>query len=308
MARSYVIRRRIYHDIQEPPFLEPEALEASKNRIKLNLFYIDLAILILSGAAGYFLAGRTLNPIKEMVDEQNRFITDSSHELRTPLTSLKTTIEVSLRDKNLTLKDSKRLLESNLEEVNNLEELSNDLLRLSRASKPRTALDFEEIYLEEIVKGTVKKVSPLAKSKNIKLEENVINDPFFGSKSDITELLVILLDNAIKYSPQGSKVTLRAKRSDGQVKIELEDQGIGIAEAELPHIFDRFYRVDTSRTKSKIDGFGLGLSIAKKIVEEHHGKIEVKSQLGKGSTFIIWLPTEKSQAKEGSKRFLSLLR
>lgn len=270
----------------EPPPLDLQLLNEEKNRIKLILVFIDVAIFVLAGGAGYFLAGRTLKPIQEMVDEQNRFITDASHELRTPLTALRSEIEVNLRDKNLSLKDAKALLHSNLEEVGNLQVLSDSLLQLTQFH-----FQFETLSLADIIDEAVKKVIPLAKAKQITIEPTRSSSQVKGDKQTLTQLFVIILDNAIKYSPEGKSIRITAEKTDHSILIHITDQGIGVDKKDIPHIFDRFYRADTSRTKDTTPGYGLGLSIAKKIVEEHAGLISVKSSKAIGSTFTVQLPT-----------------
>lgn len=270
--------------IVTPP--DPEVLEEAKQRILLMLVIINIGILGLSGVAGYLLAGLTLKPIKKMVDEQNRFITDASHELRTPLTSLKSEIEVNLRDKKLTLKDAKKLLESNLEEVNNLQYLSDNLMKLAKTHRPQD-IKMENVSLLKVSGEAIKKVKKMAEKKNILIDNQISDISITADRQSITELFVIFLDNAIKYSPENTRVEMSSKKSADSVSIEIKDQGAGIDKKDLPFLFDRFYRADKARSK---DGFGLGLSIAKEIVDKHNGTIDVKSQVEKGTTFIIKLP------------------
>jgi two-component system sensor histidine kinase CiaH len=273
-----------------PVLLDPDVLIETKNRMKLTLILINLIILAGSAYAGYILAGRTLNPIKDMVDEQNRFITDASHELRTPLTSLKSEIEVNLRDKQLSLDQAKALLKSNLEEVNSLQVLSDGLIRLTQYQKGHNSLAVTDVSLADIAREAVRKVTNAAKAKRITITNDTSDIHIQGNKTSLTELFVIFLDNAIKYSPKQKTVHVSSKKSDGHIRVVIADQGIGIAEKDIPHLFDRFYRADKSRTKTDVPGYGLGLSIAKQIAEQHNGNIRVTSKLNKGTTFIIELP------------------
>lgn len=270
-----------------PP--SPEVLEEAKDRIVLMLIIINLGILGLSGVAGYLLAGLTLKPIKNMVDEQNRFITDASHELRTPLTSLKSEIEVNLRDKKLSIKDARKLLESNLEEVNNLQYLSDNLIKLAQ-NHQTNGVNFINISTAEISNEAIKKVEKLAKKKSIRINKNVGDFDIEADYAGLKELLVIFLDNAIKYSPEKSEINLNIKESGSSALIEISDHGIGIEKQDLPLLFERFYRADKARSKKDTDGFGLGLSIAKQIIQKHNGSIDVKSKLNSGTTFKIKLP------------------
>lgn len=276
-----------------PEILEPSYLQSSEDRIKLELIYVNLFILVVSGIGGYILAGITLSPIKKMIDEQNRFITDASHELRTPITSLKSEIEVYLRGKNHNEKESKQLAKSNLEEVNNLQTLSDSLLELAQYQKSPSQQAFTSVSLLNIVEKAEKKLQNIAKQKNIMIYVKMVNLKVMGDEESLTQLFGILLDNAIKYSPQNTKVTINAVKIDGFVKITIKDEGMGITEKDIPQIFDRFYRADNSRTKQDVAGYGLGLSIAKKIIADHKGSIRVSSTLNKGTTFTLELPAFK---------------
>ena len=268
--------------------IDPQIIEETKDRLIIILLMINGGIFGVSALAGFFLAGRTLKPIKEMVDEQDRFITDASHELRTPITSLKTEIEVNLRDKSLN-KETKKILESNLEEVNNLQALSDNLIKLAGFKKSGRVI-FEKLNLSEIVGDAVKKVSNLAKYKHITIKNNLRDYIVSGGRQSLTESFVIFLENAIKYSSENSSVIISSKTVDHTVVVSIKDEGIGISEEDMPHLFERFYRADKSRTKTDITGHGLGLAIAKQIVEKHRGSIKVKSRVGKGTTFEIHLP------------------
>jgi signal transduction histidine kinase len=269
--------------------LDLEAIAAARTRLTIILILTNLGIFVAAGFAGYFLAGRTLRPIKDMLDEQNRFITDASHELRTPLTSLKTSIEVNLRNKNLTINQAKNLIQSNLEDVEYLRVLSDGLLRLAYYQEPNGNMLFEKVSLKEIAENAVDKVKALALDNKIKINSRIENLEIHGDKKSLTELLVILLDNAIKYGKQNSSVKINTLKEDGKVIISVSDNGIGIDEKDLPHIFDRFYRAEKSRSKENVSGYGLGLSIAKKIVELHNGLITVESKKGEGTAFMVAL-------------------
>jgi two-component system, OmpR family, sensor histidine kinase CiaH len=270
--------------------LEQKLVDESKNRIKLALIAVNLIILGTAGVAGYFLAGKTLKPISDMIDDQRRFISDASHELRTPITALKSEIEVNLRDEGLTLADSKKILKSNLEEANNLQNLSDKLIKLTRYGRDTNHFVPRQIDLADVAKASIKQISALAKDKKITLVNKVPRIKIEAEKESLTELFIIFLDNAVKYSPPRKKVEVEARKTDGHVVINFVDRGIGIAESDLPHLFDRFYRGDKSRTKSETSGYGLGLAIAKEIVERHGGDIKVKSKSGLGTTFSVSLP------------------
>jgi signal transduction histidine kinase len=281
--------------IPSPPEIDPAIIAEAKNRIIWSLGLVNLGILFLAGLSGYMLSGRTLQPIKEMVDEQNRFVGDASHELRTPLTSLKSACEVFLREKKTTVAESRKLVQESLTEINKMQLLSDAMLQLAQFQKPQRKLNITETDISEVVNRAVAKVQPMAKLKRVEIETNVHKEVAWGDAFELPDMLVILLDNAVKYSHEGGKVRVNTKTEDGWVKISVSDDGIGISENDLPHIFERFYRADSARTKTDTGGYGLGLAIAQKIAEENKGKITVESQLRKGTTFTISLPTGPSK-------------
>ncbi len=265
-----------------------------RRRTLLNLILINAIILIASGLSGYFLAGLTLRPIEEMLDDQNRFLADASHELRTPLTALKTELEVALRDKTLTITEARELLHSNVEEVDRLRSLSDGLLMMAHHTHNGDATRTTLLSLDHLIESAIKKVAPMAKQKRVTVEKTLKNVRFEGDETGLTNLLVILLDNAIKYSHPKQKVIITNEANEEQVHIHIEDFGIGIASKDIPHIFKRFYRADAARSKQRTGGHGLGLSIANHIVEQHGGHIAVKSTPNKGTTFTIQLPRRRS--------------
>jgi signal transduction histidine kinase len=240
--------------------------------------------------AGYFLAGRTLRPIKNMLDEQNRFITDASHELNTPLTALKTSLEVNLRDKKLNLDKAKKVLSSNLEDVNNLQSLSEELMEVIMYQKQNGNFKIVRVELSAIVKTAVEQVKALAAKKRITIKVDAPKAFIMGDEKSLKELFVILLDNAIKYTDSRSPINLIVRKKDPNVNISVKDGGVGIKKEDLPYIFDRFYRADRARTKQGIGGYGLGLSIAKRIITLHNGNIRVESEVGRGSIFTVTFP------------------
>ncbi|MCX6812670.1 MAG: HAMP domain-containing sensor histidine kinase [Candidatus Berkelbacteria bacterium] len=267
--------------------LRQQQLDDSTNRLTQNLIYFNLLILILSTIASYFFARWTLRPLEEAMEEQSQFTADASHELRTPLAAIKLEIEVGLRDKKFDFASARKILQSNLEEVGKLESLSSTLLRLAKLDEVEK-LDFSDLNLADVVTEAYEKVEVLAKKRSIKFVTDFQNAEIRGDQTMLTELFVILFDNAIKYSPAKSKIKVSVT-SGKNPEVLIKDSGIGIAPKELLHIFDRFYRADSARSKEKVDGFGLGLSIAKRIVELHGGEISAKSNVGNGSEFKVEL-------------------
>jgi signal transduction histidine kinase len=281
-------RFHYFNNSPPPPFLtDPDLIIEVKQRIFLRLAEINLLILVIAGTLGYFLAGKTLDPIAKMMEEQNRFISDASHELRTPLTALKTSLEVNLRDQNLTVSSAKNIIRHNIEQVNKLQMLTDNLLELAQHKNSNNKKYFQIVSIKKIIDEVVKKMIPLAQKKQITIKKKLLEAHIKGNPESLNNLFTILLDNAIKYSPDKSQVVISAQKNEKSVTLFFEDNGFGISQKDLPHIFDRFYRADQARSKDQTEGYGLGLAIAKKIVEDHQGLIKVKSKLNQGTTFQI---------------------
>jgi len=250
---------------------------------------------------------RLIETFNEMISRLDRsfrqfkqFSTDASHELKTPLTILRGEVEVALR-RERTLHEYEQILKSNLEEINRMSQIVEDLLLLSKADSGELRLNKENINLTEILNEVV------AQSKILRIETSNHHEviPIFGDPLRIRELFLNLIENGIKYTEEGGSIHIHltkdalvqnrnpSGRAQGEqaefVTIIVSDTGIGIAKEDQERIFDRFFRVDKARSREQ-GGSGLGLSICKWIVEAHQGEIEVESELGKGSSFIVKLP------------------
>lgn len=265
-----------------------DQLIASENNIKLNLFYINGVVLLLAGLGSYYWARRTLTPIEEAMAAQNRFTSDASHELRTPLAALRTEIEVALREGNLTKAEATKLLKSNLEEVEKLSQLAEQLLTLTNFNEDK--LELSPIDSRDLVTSAVDMVDKLAAKKNISIETQIEDFVFSADQAALRRVLIILLDNAVKFSPKDSQVEFKVGQTNQQAVFVVKDHGIGIKAEDQARVFERFYRTDKARTRQKSNGHGLGLSIAKKIVELHDGEISLKSKPDQGATFTVRLP------------------
>lgn len=263
-------------------------LNESRAALKSNLVMLNIVTLAAGAAASYLLARKTLEPIAAAMESQARFTADASHELRTPLTAMQTEIEVALRDKSLVVQDARELLESNLEEVVKLRNLSDGLLRLARPNGEKLTATKVEIY-----DATVRAIENTAKQSQANDMQIINRVPkgilAKGESESLAEVMTILIDNAIKYSDSGKKIIISASEEQGQILIRVKDSGIGIHIDDIPHVFDRFYRADASRVKVDAGGYGLGLSIAKKIIDLHDGYIGIEGTSDKGTTFVIKL-------------------
>jgi len=303
--------------------------DSALKNLRLILFILLPITVVVTGIIGAFLSKMTLNPFNKMIntihhitgenlklristpdtkDEirkladtfnemlerlehsfslQRSFIEDLTHKLKTPLAILKGELEVSLQ-KIRTKEEYDSLLHSNIEEINRVTKIVEDLLMLTRLDSNVITLEMEPLDITLLIKDIAEDLEILAQQKDIDFSLSTTREIILrGDKDKLKYLFLNILDNAIKYTPPHGKITIDVTKEKDDAKITVSDTGIGISENDLPHIFDRFYRVDKSRTDS---GSGLGLSIAKSIVEAHRGKIEVSSKLEQGSTFTIFLP------------------
>ena len=272
------------------PDFESQIFAEAKRHIVYELVLVNLGILVTSGVSAYFLAGKTMKPIEQMMDEQKRFVADASHELRTPLTALKTEIEVTLRDKELNIHQAKNMLKSNLEEVNKIQSLTNHLLTLSKYQDTNIKYTFSKAPLEKLIKTAVLNVKIISDKKETEITYQGKDVQAEVDVSSINELFTILLDNAIKYSKKDGNINVSLKADQHFAIIQIKDSGVGIKASDLPYIFNRFYRADSSRNKNQTDGYGLGLSIAKSIVDLHRGRIWAESTVGSGTEFFVKIP------------------
>jgi len=261
-----------------------EASDASAH-IVTELVYANLVILIGGGFISYFLARRTLRPIEEAHDAQARFTSDASHELRTPLAAMRSEIEVTLRDKNSTKEELEAVLKSNIEEVDKLTNLSEMLLNMSRLDHDKLELTAVDIF------DLAKQVAEIYDKSNHRVVIKAAKHPLVeANEAAILELISVLVDNALKYSPEDSLVHIAIASSNRHAKFSVKNTGPGIDAEALPHIFDRFYRADNSRAKHVNKGYGLGLALAKRIVELHNGELSATSTPGKTTIFSVDLP------------------
>lgn len=218
-----------------------------------------------------------------------QFTSDASHELRTPLTVLKGETELALR-RPRSADDYRRVLESSLEEIDRMSRIVDELLFLSRADLGEIKMESRPVRLDQLFDDLKRQAEVLGHEQSVQIVTGMIEPATVaGDDMRLRELVLNLLDNAIKYSPPGGRVEMSVVTQDGTARLSVSDQGIGVSLEEQAHIFDRFYRTDAARAHTK-KGTGLGLAICQWIVDAHHGTIEVHSEPGKGSTFTVILP------------------
>ncbi|PWH13985.1 MAG: hypothetical protein DDG59_13625 [Anaerolineae bacterium] len=236
---------------------------------------------------------QTLGRLENLFNTQRRFLADVGHELRTPLTVIKGNIDLMRMMKEL----DEESMESIESEVERMTRLVGDLLLLSQAESGKLPLHLQMVELDTLVIEVLGQMRVIAKDK-VTLELGEMDQvQVYADKDKLKQVFVNLIQNAIHYTPNGGKVVVSLQKSDHQAIVSVSDNGPGISPQDLPYIFERFYRGEKSRTRSKDGkGFGLGLSIAYWIVKNHEGSIEVESKLGEGTTFRVYLPLSSDRA------------
>lgn len=220
--------------------------------------------------------------------QQRQFTADASHELRTPLTALRGQIEVALSQPRST-DEYRSVLESALAQTERMSRLVASLLTLARADAATLPLHYEPLNLSDLVMGVAEQMQPLADERKVRLEVDAAPVPLLADEDRLLQVLLNLVDNALNHTSAGGTVTIACAAQDQHALVTVRDTGVGIAAEHLPRIFDRFYRVDTARSRER-GGTGLGLSIARMLIESHGGQVAVESEPEAGSSFTIRLP------------------
>lgn len=252
------------------------------------LIILDILLLLLVPTITWFLTGKTLAPVQEAHEKEKQFFTDASHDLRTPLTILKGEIDLALQ-KNQTSKEYKNVLQSSKEEVARLIDLVENMLFFARDDKRGQSIQKESLDITDVIAERVSKFQKLAKQK----KQHLLFIPpkemiaIHANKQLVQRLLTSLLDNAIKYTPDNGEISITLFEEKHFAIIVIHDTGIGIADKQQDKVFHRFFRSESARTQK---GYGLGLSIAKQIVDFHGGKISLHSQEGKGTEITMSFP------------------
>ena len=266
-------------------------LEEGLGQLRRDFFAGVPLVLLLASFGGYILARKSLEPIASMVNEQQRFIADASHELRTPLAVLRGETEVAL-GKTRTVEEYQESLTLIQEEAERLSRIVEDLFILARQPiQSPTALIKEPVSLTEVVKDCARAAQVLATRKGVRLKLENDSTPIALNADEelIKRMILNLLDNAVKYTPEGGEISLALEKHNGSAEIVVRDTGIGLSQTDQQRVFDRFYRVDKARSRA-LGGAGLGLSIVRSIVEAHGGNITIDSTPRHGSSFTVSLP------------------
>ncbi|MDJ0715136.1 MAG: ATP-binding protein [Prochloraceae cyanobacterium] len=271
-------------------------LKPLQKSLEPMLLFLSLGVpltLTLVGLTGWFLGGIAMRPIEHSYEQLQRFTADASHELRTPLAAILSNVQVALMPSLQNTSQQRLCLEEIEKATKSMSNLITNLLFLARNQGKLTSAALETINLVDLLRSLSDRQTAVAKELKRNLEITLPQQPVtLKANSELLQRAIAnLLDNALKYTSPGGTVKLRLFTRSRRAIIEIEDDGIGIPSTDLPHIFDRFYRVDVARSRST-GGFGLGLSIVHQIVEAHGGKISVNSTTEEGTTFKIELPFE----------------
>lgn len=266
---------------------QDEQSAITREHLNRDIILIDVGVLVAGAALSYWYAGRTLRPIEAAHEEQKRFTADASHELRTPLAAMQLENEVFLRQKHFSEPEARQQLASNLEEVARLERLAGRLLALNRYEHGRVAV--EPFAVAPAVETAIDSVRRLPEAREVTFVTKLAPAMVRGEAVSLTEIVGILLDNALKYGPAKGTIELNGTLRGEKYRLEVRDHGPGIGEADLPHIFERLYRGDKARS-SRISGHGIGLSLARQIAEATGAELTAANHSKQGAVFRLQLP------------------
>lgn len=295
-ARVMILYRRILIGDEELLVYtgkDVTAIYSGLRKATYILIAISVLALVLTTGIGYVMAGRAIVPLKEAYDRQKQFAADASHELRTPLAVVMSSAELLLADPTIQDPFLREILGDLKDEVKKMSKLVSDLLMVARSDNNALKLKIQKLDLGELLEQNVRMMAPLAEKKGVILSgKDLHRVTISGDEEKIRQLILILVDNAVKYTESGGHVLVKLEDADEDRAIfSVQDNGIGIAPEDQEKIFERFYRVDKARSR-EMGGNGLGLSIALEILRLHDGKISVESQPNIGTKFTVELKTQ----------------
>ena len=258
------------------------------NRLVLILVFVGLVALLLAGVGGLFISGRAMRPVRGAFHRQRAFVADASHELKTPLTLIKLKAEMVVREP--TSPRNRKVIQDQLSEIDRMDSLVSDLLILARLDADNLGVSHETFDLAKIIAETADRFILRAAKEEVLLDIEVPGElPAHGDPKRTGQILVALLDNAMRFTPSGGRVTVAGRSHDGRVETSVADTGPGISSEHLPHVFERFYRTDTARRRSS-GGTGLGLAIARDLAAIQRGELVVSNAKNGGACFTLSLP------------------
>lgn len=280
--------RDIIEEVEVNQSIKEELYSRQTDNLQNVIIVADLFILFLIAISSYYLAHKTLKPIKNSLDSQKKFTADASHDLRTPLAIMRTENEVLIQNPNSSIIDYKQVVKSNLEEISKMSNLVEDLLLVARTENISGISNLEKVDLKNLLNTLVTKNQKQVASKNLKLEiQNEASAYLSINKYNFERALQNILQNAINYTKENGSISIKTKLTSKNVEIIIQDTGVGISGKDLPHIYNRFYKAEHSRNDNS--GSGLGLAITKQIIEQNGGNITLSSEIGVGTKVTITL-------------------
>lgn len=277
------------HDADNEYKVSGHELDARSSDLLQDLWYFNAVVLFGSAGVSYILARRTLRPIELAHQVQIRFTAEASHELRTPITAMKADTEATLMQPGDDPAILRATLEGNLRDIDRLEKLTDHLLEISRyRSGAHIARD--SVKLDTILSEVMAESKHAIAAKQLVLDVNIEPLLIVGDSQSVRRLITIVLDNAIKYSSPKGRINVVVIAENHYAMITIQDQGMGIDSHDLEHVFEPFYRAKNAIERKNVRGYGLGLPLAKEIVELHKGTITIQSNKRKGTTIMITMP------------------
>ena len=251
--------------------------------VSVGLFFGSMVIIFL---ISLWLSGLAVKPVKKAWEQQKQFVADASHELKTPLTVILANNNIMMSHPQSRVTDERQWLESTEEEAQHMKQLIDQMLFLAKSDAGNTQVQLSEVNLSEIVEGSALNFEPVAFEREVLIDTDIRPDILMqGNQLQLNQLAHILIDNAVKYAEDNSTVTIALHKHGDGTEFTVNNKGSVISKEEMEHIFDRFYRAEKSRTTK---GYGLGLAIAQRIVEDMNGKITVQSNQTDGTTFTVY--------------------
>ncbi len=267
--------------------IQDEQAQETQDRLTREFILLNFIVFVVGAAISYWYAGRTLKPIQEAHEQQKRFTSDASHELRTPLASMRLENEIFLRQKKFSDSEVREQIGSNLEEVARLERLTTSLLDLNRYET--TKLKLKKLQVHDIATEALANAAKAPVAARTRFINSTAKAIVLGDKDSLTQLVTILLDNAVKYGPKDGIVEVAGMTQGNEYTLAVRDHGKGIAAADLPRVFERMYRGDKARSNS-IPGHGIGLSLALQIATASGAKLTAANHPEGGAVFSLTLP------------------
>ncbi len=289
---GHIERRRLEEaDAVGHPAVVARGLGEYVEDLGRSLILADIITIVIGSGLSYVLAGRTLKPIKESTESEQQFFANAAHDLRTPLSVLRTEAEVALRSDDLTIEEARAALGSSLEEISRMSTMVEQMMKLSRGRKDaEVAAAREAVDMARLAREVTGRMGGRARDLHVALEVNAPNPAVItGDRSTLERAMYNVIENALNYTPAGGSVAVSVHEAGSRVELEVQDSGIGISPEDLPHITEPFYRGDHARG-AHTGGAGLGLTIVKSTVTDHHGSLHAQSQMGRGTTIILRFP------------------